>query len=272
VITVLATIPYRTFPTIELGPFSLHTFGLFVAAGLLTGTALAVRLMPAAVDRDQIVSVVTRMVLAGLVGARLTWVLTHVGSLDGPLDVIAVWEGGLQFSGGFIAAVAVAVLAFRGWPPLQRRQVMDRFAVGLALGLAFGRLGCYAVGEHLGRPTRFMLATRYLGGETREGPLEVGVAIHNTSLYEMLHLLPLVALLWWLVVRGPGRTRPGLALGVFCLWYGAGRFATDTLRAYDDRAGGLTGAQWMCLGLLVAGAVLLSRSPNRNRPAGQPGA
>lgn len=255
---VVAAIPYRTFPTVDLGPVSLHTFGLFVAAGVVIGTAVAVRLMPAPVDRDDMVGLVARMMLAGMVGARLTWVVTHAESLDSPLDVVAVWEGGLQFSGGFVAAVALGAVALRGWPAVLRRQVLDRFAIGLALGLAIGRVGCYAVGEHLGDPTGFVLGTRYLGGDTREGPLEVGVAIHNTSLYEILHLLPLAALLWWLVVRGPGRTRPGLGLGVFCLWYGAGRFATDSLRAYDDRLAGLTGAQWLCLALLAGGAILLA--------------
>ncbi len=269
---VIASIPYRTFPTIPLGPVDLHTFGLMVALGIFLGTAVAVRLMPPAVDRDQVVSLATRMVLAGIVGARLTWVVTHFDSLDNPLDAVAVWQGGLQFSGGFLAACAFAVPAFRRWPGDLRRQILDRFAIGLALGMAFGRVGCYAVGEHLGRPTGFPLATRYLGGETREGPLDVGVAIHNTSLYETLHLLVLAGVLWWIVVRAPRLAPAGTALAVFCLWYGAGRFATDALRAYDDRVAGLTGAQWMCLALVVIGSVLLIRDRHRREPAVLPSA
>ncbi len=269
---MIASIPYRTFPTIPLGPVDLHTFGLMVALGVFLGTAAAVRLMPPAVDRDHVVSLATRMVLAGIVGARLTWVATHFDSLDNPLDALAIWQGGLQFSGGFLTACAFAAPAFRRWSPGLRRQVLDRFAIGLALGMAFGRVGCYAVGEHLGRPTGFPLATRYLGGETREGPLDVGVAIHNTSLYEALHLLVLAGVLWWIVTR-TGRTPPaGTALAVFCLWYGAGRFATDALRAYDERVAGLTGAQWMCLALVVIGSVLLVRARRRREPAALPSA
>jgi phosphatidylglycerol:prolipoprotein diacylglycerol transferase len=133
-------------------------------------------------------------------------------------------------------------------------------ALGLTVGMIFGRVGCYAVGEHLGGPTGFFLATRYEGGETREGPLQVGEAIHNTSLYEMLHLLALAALLWWIVARLPGRFPPGFALAIFCLWYGAARLGTDALRTYDDRTLGLTGAQWMCVALLAAGIALLART------------
>ena len=268
--SVIASIPYRTFPTIPIGPFDIHTFGLLVALGVFLGTALAVRMMPPGVDRDHIVTLATRMVLAGIVGARVTWVVTHLDAIDNPLDAVAIWEGGLQFSGGFLAACAFAVPAFRRWPAGLRRQILDRFAIGLAVGMAFGRVGCYAVGEHLGRPTGFPLATRYLGGETREGPLEVGVAIHNTSLYETLHLLVLAGLLWWIVARARRRPPAGTALAVFCLWYGAGRFATDALRAYDERVAGLTGAQWMCAALVVIGAVLLVRARGRRASVALP--
>lgn len=256
---MIASVPYRTFPSIPLGPFELHTFGLFVALGVLAGSALAVRLMPPGVDREQTARLITRMVVIGVAGARLTWAVTHLASLDNPLEVVAIWQGGLQFSGGFLAAVAVVAPTMRRWPAALRLQVLDRFAVGLALGLAIGRVGCYAVGEHLGHRSSFFLATRYLGGDTREGPLQVGVAVHNTALYEMLHLLILAALLFWLMARSGDDTTPGLALSIFCLWYGAARFATDMLRAYDSRFAGLTGAQWLCLALLATGGLIFPR-------------
>jgi phosphatidylglycerol:prolipoprotein diacylglycerol transferase len=239
---LLGALPYRTFPTVPLGPVEPHTFGLFVALGVLVGTTLAARLVPPGVSRDDIVRLGFRMVLVGVVGARLTWLVTHPQAVNGPLDPFALWRGGLQFSGGFLAAVAVGIPALRRWPGALRWQVLDRLAVGLTVGLAFGRVGCYAVGEHLGRPTAFLLGTRYLGRDTREGPLQVGQAIHNTALYEFLHLVVLAAVLWWLVVRAAGRFPPGSAVAVFCLWYGAARFATDTLRAYDDRVADLADA------------------------------
>jgi phosphatidylglycerol:prolipoprotein diacylglycerol transferase len=262
--SLLAAIPYHTFPTLRLGPVNVHVFGIAVATGMAIGVTVAGRLMPAEVSRERFVNLATMMILVGVVGARLTWVLTHTDSLSSPLDVIAVWQGGLQFSGGFLAAIAAGLPAFRRWPAQLRWRVLDRMAVGLAIGLAIGRIGCYAVGEHLGRQTSFFLGTRYLGGETREGPLVVGQVIHNTALYEFLHLLVLAALLWWLVVRMAGRFPSGAAIGAFCLWYGIARFGTDTLRAYDRRVAHLTGAQWMCLALTLAGVMILGRS--RRRP------
>ena len=193
---MLAAVPYTTFPELTLGPLTLRTFGLLVAAGVVGGTLLGARLGErAGVPRDDSISLATRLVLAGVVGARLTWVLTHLDEIENPIDVIAVWEGGLQFSGGFLLAIAVGVPAFRRWKGLTRWRMFDAIVTGLALGLAVGRIGCYAVGEHLGGATSFFLGTRYESGPTRE-PVASGVAIHNTSLYEILHVGLLTALLW----------------------------------------------------------------------------
>ena len=263
--SVVGAIPYRTFPTVPLGPVELRTFGITVAIGVFAGIAVAARLMPPEVDRDDVVRLAARMVLAGMIVARLTWVVTHLEQVDGVFDVFAVWNGGLQFSGGFLGAVALGLPAVRRWRGPIRRQIMDRFALGLAIGMAIGRIGCYAVGEHLGSSTRFPLATRYLGGPTREGPLRVGETVHNTALYESLHLAVLAVVLWCLI----GRRRdwaPGRAAVLFCIWYGAARFVTDALRAYDERFAGLTGAQWLSAALVLAGLALLARL--RSKPFG----
>lgn len=256
---ILAAIPYRTFPEIDLGPLTLRTFGLLVGTGILVGAVLAARHGERhGVDREETYRLATRMVVAGIIGARLTWDLTHLSSIDSPIDLIAVWEGGLQFSGGFLAALAVGLPAFRRWDRVTRFRMLDGYAFGLTVGLAFGRVGCYAVGEHLGATsTSFFLASRYEGGETREGPPLVGQAIHNTSLYELLFLVP-IAVVLWLVLRRRPEPAPGTAVGVFVLAYGACRFATDFLRAYDEETLGLTGAQWMCLAMVPIGIWVLT--------------
>jgi len=255
---LLAAIPYTTFPEIDLGFASIRTFGLMVALGVMSGAYLASRLGERfGVPADDTIALATRLVVAGVIGARLTWVLTHTDQIDSPVDVVAVWEGGLQFSGGFLAAIAVGIPTFRKWSRRMRWQMLDSLAIGLAVGLAFGRVGCYAVGEHLGKATTgFFLASRYDGGDTREGPPIVGTTIHNTSLYELLFLLVIAALLWWILRQRP---IPGSLIGWFCVLYAIGRFSTDFLRGYDETVLGLTGAQWMCVGLFPAGLVILSR-------------
>jgi phosphatidylglycerol:prolipoprotein diacylglycerol transferase len=263
---VLAAIPYTTFPTIELGPLNLRTFGLMVALGVLLGAWIAAAYAERfGVSRDETYRVATWMVLAGIIGSRLTWAATHTDQIESPIDVIAIWEGGIQFSGGFICALIVGLPFFRRWSKLQRWRVLDGYALGLSIGLALGRVGCYSVGEHFGRESAFFLATRYDGGEVREQTLGdtllvPGTTFHNTALYEFLYLVLLFAVLGGVVLATRRRGRevpPGTIVGVFVLYYGIARWLSDSLRVNDERVAGMTGAQWMCLVMIPAGIWIL---------------
>lgn len=246
---------FPTFPAIHLGPITLHTFGLCVALGVLLGAEVTARRNNRfGVDREATQRMVLWLVGAGLVGARLAWVVTNTDEISSPLDIVAVWNGGMQFSGGFVAALAITPwVTRRVHVPGNRRVLLDSAALGLAVGQLLGRLGCISVGEHLGRPTAFFLGWTYAGGETREGPLTVGVTYHNTAIYEFLWLLPLIAVL---AVKARKPKYPGQVLIWLMTGYGVLRAATDTLRAYDQRVFGLTGAQFMCVGLVLAAPFL----------------
>ncbi len=263
---MLAVIPYTTFPSISLGPLHLRTFGLMVALGVLLGAwVAAVYAERFGISRDETYRLATWMVLAGLIGSRLTWVITHTDQVHSLVDVIAIWNGGIQFSGGFICALAVGLPFFKRWNRLQRWQVIDGYALGLALGLAIGRIGCYSVGEHFGRQSNFFLAVRYDGGSVREPtlgdiPLVKGMTFHNTALYELIYMLALFAVLGGMVLAAHRKGRevsPGTIAGIFILYYGIVRWASDSLRVNDERIAGMTGAQWMCLIMIPAGLWIL---------------
>jgi phosphatidylglycerol:prolipoprotein diacylglycerol transferase len=270
-------IGYQTFPTIQVGPLTIRVFGLMVALGMVVGILVAARRNERfGVARGETERVGFWLVVIGLVGARLTWVLSHLEEISSPIDVVAVWQGGLQFTGGFLAAALAAPLLTRSWPKGRRWVFLDGAVLGLAIGQLIGRVGCYAVGEHLGGPTGFWLGVTYRGGDTIEGPLEVGVTYHNTALYEFLWLMPIIAALLWLDRRG---ARPGLMTAVFAISYGTLRFLTDFLRAYDQTLLGLTGAQYGSILLVGVGIWLLVTGPRQdttppsrpvNDPAGTP--
>jgi phosphatidylglycerol---prolipoprotein diacylglyceryl transferase len=263
-------IPYRTFPGFDLGPVTIRTFGLMVGLGLLAGSVIFVRhAVRQGIESSRLERLAMWILVLGIVGARLLSVLTDLGDyVDRPWAIIAVWEGGLEFSGGFLLAVAYLLWWLRRNPDVQGSLVSDGMVLGLSVGLAVGRIGCYSVGEHFGGTTDFVLAVHYLGGATREGPIPVGAHIHNTALYEILLLLPLIWLLFWMRRRG---TSTGWMTVTFLLWYGVQRSATDFLRAYDRRVLGLTGAQYVCIALLAAGAVLAARLRHAPRRVGGAG-
>ena len=269
---MFAVIPYTTFPIIQIGPIELRTFGLMVGIGVLLGAYVAARYVEehTGVVRDDTYRLATKLVIAGVIGARITWVLSHWSQIESPLDIVAVWKGGLQFSGGFILAVIVGIPTFRTWTKAVRWSNLDGYALGLTIGLAFGRIGCISVGEHFGSMSSFFLAVRYDGGTVREDvlgttPLQQGMTFHNAAIYELLYLLVLFGILLLVARRKPA---PGTIIGIFCVYYGVARGLCDFLRVNDKTTLGLTGAQWMCVLLIPTGIWILTRV--RKATAGLP--
>jgi phosphatidylglycerol:prolipoprotein diacylglycerol transferase len=258
-------IPYQPFPEILLGPITLRTFGLCVALGIVLGGWVFVRRnRRLGIPAEKSERVVIALVVAGLVGARLLWVLTSLDQIDSPVDVIAVWNGGLQFSGGFIAAILLAPFLTRGMTGTERWHLLDSAAIGLAIGLAVGRVGCYAVGEHLGGPTSFPLGIHYRGGQTVEGPLQIGQTYWSTPVLEIIYLVVILAVMLWIERRGTAGA--GALAGLFCTLYAVCRFLSDFLREYDRTVLGLTGAQYMVLAMFVLGVWFLWTARGRETP------
>lgn len=262
--SVLASIPYHTFPSFSVGPLTIRTFGVFVALGILIGTWLFLRYArDKGLDTEELTGLAWRLVIFGIVGSRVLFVLTHLSDFrDRPLKVFALWEGGLEFSGAVLISVIVILWWARRHPGVPTLLLVDGIVYGLVPGIMIGRIGCYAVGEHLGGPTSFFLGVRYEGGVTREGPIPLGTTIHNTALYEILLLVPLFLLMVLLKRRG---VRDGWLTVTFLVGYGVQRFLTDFLRAYDRTVYGLTGAQFLSIAMVTTGLVIAVRLRRRYR-------
>ena len=263
-------IPYTTFPHIQIGPVRVQVFGLCVLVGVFVGTLVAGWYgRPRGLPRDEVLRLAPWLVLAGIVGARFTYVITNFHELDAFWEAFAIWKGGLQFTGGAILASLVALPLLRRPEPIHRWHFADAVALGLTIGQAIGRIGCVAVGEHLGGPTSLPFGMTWKGGYTVEPEPEVGTVIHQTAAYETLHLLVLFAVL--LLVLRRRTLPPGVLIGVFSVWYGVLRFLTDFLRIHDRELFGLTGAQYGCLLLIGIGVWILATTRARAERLGVAG-
>ncbi|HPD48049.1 MAG TPA: prolipoprotein diacylglyceryl transferase [Anaerohalosphaeraceae bacterium] len=141
---------------------TVKSYGLMMVVGFL----LAVLLMRRASRRvgenpDHITNVALYALIAGVVGARIFYVVHHYNLFAGDfMSVFAVWQGGLEFLGGVLMAIGVVfvyVLANR----LPLRRYFDILAIGLMLGLSFGRIGCFLNGCCFGKPTDVAWAVRF---------------------------------------------------------------------------------------------------------------
>jgi len=139
---------------ISIGPFTIHTYGFFVAVGFAVGILTAVKVgKTQGVPSQQVMDMAFVMIVWAIIGSRLFYVLINFSYYKAhPLDIIKIWQGGLVFSGGLVATAAAM------WGYLRRHRLAfwstgDLWAPSLALGQAIGRFGCFMAGCCYGRPT-----------------------------------------------------------------------------------------------------------------------
>lgn len=141
---------------------TVRTYGPMMVIGFLAALWLMKRLgRDLSPDTQLITTAALYCLIAGVVGARLLYVLLNLDQFRGrPLEAVAVWEGGLVLLGGVILAVIV-LMAFLLYHKLPIRDYLDILAVGMMLGVAFGRIGCFLIGDCYGKPTELPWGVRF---------------------------------------------------------------------------------------------------------------
>jgi phosphatidylglycerol:prolipoprotein diacylglycerol transferase len=141
---------------------TVKSYGLMMVIGFICAVSLIRRLSKNITpDPQYITNAALYSLIAGVVGARIFYVVHHFDQFYGRLPaVFAIWQGGLELLGGVILAITVIFLFLR-YHKLPIRRYLDILAVGLVLALAFGRLGCFMNGCCYGKPTDLPWAVRF---------------------------------------------------------------------------------------------------------------
>jgi len=249
----------------SVGPLAVRWYGLMYLAGFAAAWWLGTRRIRAAtpsgtalLTRAQFDDLLFAAIVGVILGGRLGYVVFYKAAhfAEHPLEIFAIWQGGMSFHGGFLG-VLLAMVFFARRHRLAWFDVMDFLAPLVPLGIATGRLGNFINGELWGRVTEVSWGMVFRGA----GPLPR----HPSQLYEMaLEGLALFALLWWF----SSKPRPrGQISGVFLLGYGVFRFAVEFAREPDDFLGllalGLSMGQWLSLPMIAAGLGLVYWSGRR---------
>lgn len=255
-------------PFIRIFDLRIPSYGLLMVLGIFAGCFFFGRLakahVPKSIDRQIIASF---PVVAALVGAKLLFVLVSLpeylklaraGLWKALLD--SLLHSGFVFYGGLLAAllcfyVCVKKLGYDFW------SLSDCAAPALALGHAFGRLGCFAAGCCYGA------VSESCGLAFTHSPAAPnGVPLLPVQLFEAAFNFALAGLLYYRQRRG----KPGSATLAYLTLYAAWRFAIEFWRG-DAQRGlwlGLSTSQWISLGLILLGA-LLYRSLRKRRGVAQ---
>jgi prolipoprotein diacylglyceryl transferase len=249
-----ATIPPPPGQQIDLGPLSIHYYGVLIGVGALLAIALGRRRYAAlGGDPDLIDRVGVVAVLAGLLGARLAYVSTHFSDfIERPWAVLFLWEGGLAFFGGLALGVAVGLwYARRLGMPLPA--TLDAIVPGIPLAQAIGRWGNYFNQELYGTPTTVPWALE-VELERRLPQYREFATFHPTFLYESLLNLCLVGVLLWMGRRT--RLRQGSIVWGYLAGYGFVRFWVELIRTDTTfRLLGLSRNNWVALLAFILGLV-----------------
>ena len=257
-------------PVPLLGTLSIPAYGVMLAIGALIGLQAAIRLGRRRSMSDVLLVDSTLVAItAGIAGARIFYVIQFWSEQFAwrPFyEVFAVWHGGLVFYGGLIGAT-LATLVFLRVKGLSREEIWglaDCAAVGVVLGLAFGRIGCFLNGCCFGRPTDSCLGVTFPpGSPVHEHQLSAGLVpagaacarpVLPSQLFESAAALAIFLVLY-LVVARVARTRGLVALWGLAL-YPVARFLVeltrnDNLPLWGGALGSFTVGQ-------VASAVILA--------------
>ncbi len=226
---VPASIPSPSSGVLELGPLSIHLYGVTLLVAIAAAVVLTgIRWTRLGGDWDLVLRTAVWGVAAGIVGARLYHVVTSWDDVPDPKwwGVFAVWKGGLGVWGGILFGVVAGAIVVRraGQSGLL---MMDAVAPGLLLAQGIGRIGNYFNQELFGKPTTLPWGLE-IDPENRPPQYAFDDTFHPTFLYELAYDLAGVALLLWVGSRF--RIKPPGLFALYVAYYTFGRTFEELLR------------------------------------------
>ena len=244
-----------SFPNISPEIFSIELFGFtlalrWYALSYIVGIALGWFVIAATLkrpqlwpndtppmDRSYLEDLLTYIVVGVIAGGRLGYVLFYQPAyfLQNPLEIPAIWTGGMSFHGGFIGVI-VAVILFSRRKGVPLAHLADVIALSATPAILLVRCANFINGELWGRPTDVPWGVIFPSAAAQDCPeiTEILCARHPSQLYEAtLEGLLLGALLFYLAFRRGAFKTPWLMTGTFFLVYGTARFLVEFVRQPD---------------------------------------
>lgn len=222
----------------EIGPLTLHTYGVLLASACLIAISLAARLAARdGVPKERSWDLGFIIIVSAIAGAKILMVLTDLNTylLQDPSRLLSLgfWQAGGVYYGGLLGAFAGSYLYVKRQPEICFWTVADAAAPSIALGQTIGRLGCFAAGCDYGKPADLPWAVTFTSEYAhRFVGVPIDVSLHPTQLYESLGTFFLFLTLIWLHRE---RRFTGQVFSVYLLSYSVLRFGLEFFRGDVDR-------------------------------------
>jgi phosphatidylglycerol---prolipoprotein diacylglyceryl transferase len=252
----------------QIGPLTIYSFGVLMAVGFYVGSMVSVKEYERRGGSGEALwSLLVWVFLIGLASSRILSIFNNPEAfMQAPVGELLAGSGFVWYGGFLGGALAAWLLGRRNG--MSFITLADCCAPGLAIGQAFGRIGCHVSGDgDWGSVTTLPWGVAYSNGIAPwEHP--PGVVVHPTPLYEAAAYFAVFALLWQWRHRNPPL---GAMFAAYLIGNGFFRFLVEFIRVEPVYAFGLTQAQLIGLGMTLAGIVWLVRLRGA-RPAPRIGA
>lgn len=236
---------------------TLYTYGFFIALGFFFAALYISHILKKSkskiISQDELYSLFFYTIIAAIIGARILFVLTNMNDfISSPLDIFKVWQGGLVYYGGFIAAVLFVIL-YTKKKKIPLLELADIIAPAIPLGHFFGRIGCFSAGCCYGKECSLPWAVIFNNPYTLA---PMGIYIHPTQIYEALSNIILFLVLHLLSRRKHAK---GAILALYLIGYAIIRFSIEFFRG-DYRGAeflGLSVSQNISTVIFIIGIIIL---------------
>lgn len=233
---------------VHIGPLMIRWYGLMMAATILTGTLVALRMGPRfGVPAAEIDRLTLPFLLLTFAGARLGYVVSHPAEFTSPVEILRVWHGGLTSHGAIVGGFLALWWASRH-RDLPLASLADITAWAVPIGNVFVRFGNFMNGELYGDVTTLPWGVAFPG---------VVGARHPLQIYEMLWAVLVIAVALPLTWRS---RFPGQVFWTIITLVSAGRIFFDLFRSEDRIVWVITLGQIPAAILLLLGIWFLVRS------------
>jgi len=281
---------------LRIGDFVISSYGLMMVIAFLTGNYLLRKDMAdLGKDPEMADDLTFQAALGGILGAKIYYLIENIpggrawDNLSGLGDMISGiitlnikliaagiqnFGSGMVFLGGFIGGM-IAVTRYAKKHKITFFTVTDWMAPYLVLGHGIGRIGCFLVGDDYGRPTNLPWAVAFPSGLPISNvgnlrllgvnldsslPYSQVLACHPTQLYEMIAYFAIFAYLRWVIKKN--QEYNGQIFFEYLFLAGFARFVVEFIRLNPTYTFGLSGAQFISIGMMIIGMFLMWKNRN----------
>jgi phosphatidylglycerol:prolipoprotein diacylglycerol transferase len=233
-----------------IGPLEIRWYGLMYVIGFILAYFIMKKI--SSLKKEDIENVLVYAGISGIIFARLFYVFIYNASfyLANPLEIFAVWHGGLSFHGGLVGAL-FGIYLFSKKHKKNFLELLDIMSIPFALALGLGRIGNFINGELYGRITNVPWCVNFQDAEGCR---------HPSQIYESLYSFLIFGILWFLKDK---KRNQGMLAAVFIILYAVFRFVTEFFRMPDPQLGfialGLSMGQILSILMFILGIFLYAK-------------